>query len=26
MSRHERDEPSLRGEDLLESLDEVLPK
>lgn len=26
MSRHERDEPDLRGEDLLESLDEVLPK
>lgn len=26
MSRHERDEPSLRGQDLLESLDEVLPK
>jgi thiol-disulfide isomerase/thioredoxin len=26
MSRQERDEPDLRGEDLLESLDEVLPK
>lgn len=26
MSRHERGEPNLRGDDLLETLDEVLPK
>ena len=26
MSRHERKEPDLRGQDLLESLDDVLPK
>lgn len=26
MSRHERKEPDLRGEDLLDSLDEILPK
>jgi hypothetical protein len=26
MSRSDRDEPHLRGEDLLETLDEILPK
>jgi hypothetical protein len=26
MSRQERDEPDLRGKDLLESLDKALPK